>query len=111
MELGLSLGDHHDHTEKPFKFMEKSQNMVPKDASGLGFCMGLDTPSKGRCKNSIGGDRVMSMNIDHRGSIDEEERLSRGGSSDPVLHLLPFSPAKPKSQLPFPWLNSNANGN
>lgn len=112
MELGLSLGD--DHTQKSFKFLDKSQNMVPKDSTTLGFCMGLGPffASKGRAPQGsnntigVGGERIF---MSDKG--DDDER-SRGGSSDPVLvqlDLLPFSPAKPMSQLRFPWLHSNAN--
>lgn len=114
MELGLSLGD--DHTQKSFKFLDKSQNMVPKDTTTLGFCMGLDPffASKGRTPQGsnntigVGGERIFMSD-----KCDDDER-SRGGSSDPVpvlvqLDLLPFSPAKPISQLRFPWLHSNAN--
>lgn len=99
MELGLSLGD----AQKSFKFLDKSQNMVPKDTS-LGR-----TPQGSSNNNPIvfGGERISVG--DHKG--DDDER-SRGGSSDPVLvqlDLLPSFPAKPISQLSFPWLHSNAN--
>ncbi|KAK4432182.1 Homeobox-leucine zipper protein HAT14 [Sesamum alatum] len=107
MELGLSLGDHHDSddTPKPFSFLDKSETskILGKD---LGFCMSVGKVS---CADGAG-----NINGRCKETEDQNSRSSTSPSDPPrvQLDLLPLSPlhtTQPSSnKFPFSWLTQNS---